>query len=102
MNVTTFWPSLFTLIDVGTAFFTNLTPCFYMYSPTLFAICWSKPLKNIERTITVTGILNPFKNPAHYNAIYDAPTTSVLPGLFFSQNISSDVIECYLAPGISG
>jgi hypothetical protein len=34
--------------------------------------------------------------------MYDAPTTNVLPGLFFNQKISSDVIECYFAPGIYG
>jgi hypothetical protein len=39
-------------------------------------------------------------NPAHYKAIYDAPITKVFTGLLSVQNISSEVIDNYLAPGI--
>ena len=44
----------------------------------------------------------PWRKPAHYSTIYEVPTTRVRPGLFGSQNISSDVMEYYFAPGIYG
>lgn len=34
--------------------------------------------------------------------MYEAPTTSVFPGRYCFQNISSEVKQYYLAPGISG
>jgi hypothetical protein len=43
-----------------------------------------------------------FRNPPHYKAIYDAPTTRVLPGLVVIQKISSELIECSLPPGMPG
>ena len=41
-------------------------------------------------------------NPAHSSATYDAPTTKVLPGAFFFEKISSEVIPNSLSPGIPG
>lgn len=52
--------------------------------------------------MTVTSTPKPCKKPAVYNEMYDAPTINVLPGAFSSLKTSSDVIEYYLAPGISG
>eukprot|EP00966_Prymnesium_polylepis_P066209 1536698-Prymnesium_polylepis.1 len=44
----------------------------------------------------------PWMNPAHSSATYDAPTTSVLPGGVRIAKMSSDVMQCSLAPGTSG
>lgn len=52
-------------------------------------ITWSKPLKRIDRTRTVTSRWTPRRNPAHSRATYDAPITTVLPGLCCSENKSS-------------
>lgn len=65
----------------------------------MLASCWSNPLSKIDLTITVTSIPKAFKNPAHSKAIYEAPTHKVRPGLFFSQKISSELMECYF-PGM--
>ena len=80
----------------------NFIPESYIYSATLLAMSWSKPLRNIDLTMTLTSIPSPCIKPAHYNAIYEAPTIKVFPGFYFIQNISSDDIPYSLAPGISG
>ncbi len=41
------------------------------------------------------------RNPAHSRAMYDAPIISVLPGDFFMEKISSDVIVSFSTSGMS-
>lgn len=52
----------------------------------------------MERTITVTSKPKPAKKPAHSNATYDAPTTSVFPGGYSRENKSSLVMAYSLTP----
>jgi len=52
--------------------------------------------------MTVVSYPKAAKNPAHSKATYEAPTTSVLPGAFFKEKTSSDVIPNSLSPGIPG
>eukprot|EP00732_Lithocolla_globosa_P003655 Lithocolla_globosa_v1_NODE_3019_length_1790_cov_311.439263.p3 type:complete len:180 gc:universal NODE_3019_length_1790_cov_311.439263:754-1293(+) len=66
------------------------------------AICWSKPLRGMERIMTVVSEPRWVRKPAHSSATYEAPTTRVLPGAFSRKNTSSEVIPYSLAPGISG
>jgi hypothetical protein len=60
---------LFNLMEMGVAFLINLIPIFLRYYAILFAICWSKPRRKMERTMTVTSRPRPFRIPAHYNAM---------------------------------
>ena len=71
-----------------------------MYDPTFSAYSWSNPLNKTLLTITVVSFPKPFKNPAHSNATYDAPTTNVLPGALGNENMSSDVIVNFPISGM--
>mmetsp|Transcript_48283 Transcript_48283/g.119603 ORF Transcript_48283/g.119603 Transcript_48283/m.119603 type:complete len:206 (-) Transcript_48283:382-999(-) len=66
------------------------------------AICWSNPRSGIERIITFVSSPTPWMKPAHSSATYDAPTTSVFPGLVRMEKRSSEVIASSRAPGMSG
>ena len=55
-----------------------------------------------ERTITAVSQPRPRRKPAHSSATYDAPMTSVLPGGFASEKMSSELTHSSRAPGISG
>lgn len=58
----------FQLTLIGTNSLINLIPCSSIYSPILFAISWSNPLKRMDLTITVTSNPRPARNPAHSKA----------------------------------
>ena len=68
----------------------NCTPVSSIYFSILSEHSRSNPRRSILRTATVTSKPRPFKKPAHSRLIYEAPTQSVLPGLFSRKNTSSD------------
>lgn len=67
----------------------KLTPCSFIYSPILFAMSWSNPLRRMDLTITVTSNPRPARNPAHSKATQEAPTTRVFPGQYGREKRSS-------------
>jgi hypothetical protein len=56
----------------------------------------------MDLTMTVVSYPNALKKPEHSRAMYEAPTTSVFPGAFLREKISSEVIPNSLSPGIPG
>jgi len=52
--------------------------------------------------MTVVSYPKALVKPEHSRAMYEAPITSVLPGAFLSEKISSLVIPNSLSPGIPG
>ena len=58
-------PSSMSSIFFGTNPLRKFTPCPFMYSPTISAICWSNPRRRMDLTITVTSNPNLAKKPAH-------------------------------------
>mmetsp|Transcript_10506 Transcript_10506/g.24737 ORF Transcript_10506/g.24737 Transcript_10506/m.24737 type:complete len:264 (-) Transcript_10506:186-977(-) len=87
---------------VGICLRLKAVPCFSMYSHTFSEHSMSKPRSGIERIMTVASYPKPDRNPAHSNATYDAPTTSVFPGAEESEKRSSLVMQHSLSPGRSG
>lgn len=61
---------------------------------------WSNPRKKMDRAMTATSKPSAFKNPAHSRAMYDAPTTSVLPGLLLREKMSSEVRHSSRSPEV--
>mmetsp|Transcript_22776 Transcript_22776/g.51540 ORF Transcript_22776/g.51540 Transcript_22776/m.51540 type:complete len:211 (-) Transcript_22776:102-734(-) len=55
----------------------------------------------MERIITFVSKPRPWMKPAHSSATYDAPTVSVFPGGVLMEKMSSELMPCSFAPGMS-
>mmetsp|Transcript_41984 Transcript_41984/g.70983 ORF Transcript_41984/g.70983 Transcript_41984/m.70983 type:complete len:206 (-) Transcript_41984:414-1031(-) len=86
----------------GTAGRRTRTPVPSRPRSTRSAMSWSNPRSGIERIMTATLWPSPRRKPAHSSATYDPPTTRTSPGSSGSWKMSSLVMPCSVAPGMSG